>query len=147
MLTILLGILSSVAAEVVTALNERLKNTVLKGDGAFLLAFGMAAVGAAIKEVMLPGFQISDLTNMTKLAADFSEIFAVSQVYFLLVMQKLNLDVQSPADVTIAVVPADQKIEVAGYVGPSKASGRVATNHPSAVEVNPNGSQATASGV
>lgn len=93
MLTLLLGILSSVAAEVVTAINAKLENTVLKGDGAFLLAFGMALPAAILKEIMMPGFDFHMLLNYQQLGVNFSEVFAVSQVYFLLVMQKLNLDV------------------------------------------------------
>lgn len=116
MLTLLWGVVSSMAAEVVTALNKRLQGTVLQGDAAFLVALGMAVVGGTFKEVMAPGFQWSDLMNIAKLATDWSEVFAVSQVYFLLVVEKLNLDVQSselgmvvppaPAQQTAPMVPA-----------------------------------------
>ena len=94
MLTILLGILSSTAAEIVTALNKKLQGTLLQGDAAFLIAFGMALPAAAVKEVLTPGFSWSDLTNLTMMARDFGEVFTVSQVYFLIVVQKLGLDVQ-----------------------------------------------------
>lgn len=101
MLTILLGILSSVATEVVTAINARLQNTVLKDDGAFLLAFGMAVPAAIIKEIVAPGFVWHDLTNFHHLYASFGEVFAVSQVYFVFVAQKLNLDVKSVSQVNM----------------------------------------------
>lgn len=94
MLTILFGIISSIAAEIVTALNKKLQGTVLQGDAAFLIAFGMALPAALLKEILAPGFAWSDLTNYAKLATDFSEVFTVSQVYFLLIVQKLNLDVK-----------------------------------------------------
>jgi len=97
MLTILIGILSSTAAEFVTALNKKLQGTLLQGDAAFLIAFGMALPAAAIKEVLTPGFAWSDLTNLATMAKDFGEVFAVSQVYFVIVVKKLNLDVQGGA--------------------------------------------------
>lgn len=93
MLTILLGILSSTAAEVVTALNKKLQGTLLQGDAAFLIAFGMALPAAFLKEVLTPGFAWSDFFNLAKVGTDFAEIFAISQVYFLFVVQKLNLDI------------------------------------------------------
>ena len=105
MITILLGIISSTLAEVVTAINKRLQGTVLQGDAAFLIAFGMAMVGAIAKEVMAPGFTIGDLTNWQSLVQTFGEVFAVSQVYFIFVVEKLHLDVQS-APVQYTVVPA-----------------------------------------
>lgn len=101
MLTILLGILSSVAAEVVTAVNAKLQNTVLKGDGAFLLAFGMALPAAIVKEALMPGFNWHMLLNYQQLATTFGEVFTVSQVYFLFVAQKLNLDLPSPKPNTV----------------------------------------------
>lgn len=94
-LTILLGILSSVATEVVTAINAKLEGTVLKGDGAFILSFGIALPAAIVKEFMMPGFDFHMLLNYQQLAANFSEIFAISQVYFLFVAQKLGLDLPS----------------------------------------------------
>lgn len=94
MLTILFGIISSIAAEIVTALNKKLQGTVLQGDAAFLIAFGMALPAAVLKEILAPGFVWSDLTNYAKLMTDFSEVFTVSQVYFLFIVQKLNLDVK-----------------------------------------------------
>lgn len=95
-LTTLLGILSSVAAEVITALNKKLKGTVLEGDAAFLLVFGISFIGAAIKEVITPGFTWPKLLDLNALGSTFAEIFAVSQVYFMFVMKKLHLDVGSP---------------------------------------------------
>jgi hypothetical protein len=93
MLTILLGILSSTFAEVITAINKRLQGTLLQGDGAFLVAFGLALPAAALKEVLMPGFEWQTLLSWPTLVSNFTEIFAVSQVYFLFVAQKLNLDV------------------------------------------------------
>lgn len=92
-LTILLGILSSVAAEIVTAINKKLTGTVLEGDGAFLLAFGLSIVGAGIAEVMTPGFTLASLLDWPTLVARFSEAFAISQLFFVFITKKLNLDV------------------------------------------------------
>lgn len=92
--TILLGIVSSTIAEVVTALNKKLQGTVLKGEAAFIIAFVMAILAAALKEIMAPGFQLADLKNWQALTATFGEVFTISQVYFLFLVKKLNLDVQ-----------------------------------------------------
>ena len=105
MLTILLGILSSTVAEIVTALNKKLAGTVLKGDGAFIIAFGVALPAAVLKEVLAPNFTFSELLNYQHLLADFSEVFAISQVYFLFIVQKLNLDVQPQVTAPTAVAP------------------------------------------
>lgn len=107
MLTLLLGIISSVLAEVVTALNKKLQGTVLTGDGAFIVAFAIAMVGGVVKEIMTPAFEFSDLFNLSMLTSDCAQVFAVSQVYFLLVAQKLNLDVPStPTTVTTGTAAA-----------------------------------------
>lgn len=107
--TIILGILSSSIAEIVTALNKKLDGTVLKGDAAFLVALAMALPVALLKEILMPHFTFADLTNYTKLVADFSEVFAISQVYFMFVVQKLNLDVSSagqPGPKMVMAAPA-----------------------------------------
>jgi len=92
-ITILLGIAASVFTEVATALNKVLNNTVLKGDGAFLLAFGMAFLASIVKEVTMPGFHFADLLNYATLVQYFTETFTVSQVFFLVIYQRLGLDV------------------------------------------------------
>lgn len=94
MLVILLGIISSTVTEIVTALNKRLSGTVLKGDAAFLIAFAMALIGAFVKEVTMPGFDWSVLAHWQSLVTTFGEVFTVSQLYFIFITQKLNLDVQ-----------------------------------------------------
>lgn len=97
--TIILGIVSSLFTELVTALNAKLKNTVLKGDAAFLLAFAVAFIFAAVKTILFtPGFVWNDWPT---LATEFGAIFTVSQVYFILIMQKLNIDVATPSMVTM----------------------------------------------
>ena len=101
MITILLGIISSTVAEVVTALNKKLTGTVLQGDAAFIIAFGISAVGAFIKEIMLPGFTWSDFTHYSTLVSDFAQVFAVSQIYFIFITKKLGLDVQDPTTTVV----------------------------------------------
>ena len=98
--TVLLGILTSYIAELVTAINKRLQNTLLKGDGAFLVALAISFVGAVVSEITAPGFKIATLTNWQALTATFTEVFAVSQVYFMFVVKKLNLDVQEDGTTT-----------------------------------------------
>ncbi|MBU6390534.1 hypothetical protein KGQ31_03235 [Patescibacteria group bacterium] len=90
--TILLGILSSVVAEVITKINKVLQGTVLQGDGAFLLAFGVAIVGALLKVGLTPGLHITDISA---LSAYFAQVWTVSQVFFTFVVSKLGLTVQA----------------------------------------------------
>lgn len=102
MITILIGIVSSVAAEIVTAINKKLANTVLRGNAAFLLAFAVSVVGAFVKEVITPGFSWSVFLNYQELGATLTEIWTVSQIFFIFVTQKLDLDVQSEPTGTVA---------------------------------------------
>lgn len=96
MITILLGILSSTIAEAITWLNKKLAGTVLKGDGAFLIALVLALAGAIVKEVTTPGFTVAHLSDWQSLSTTFGEVFTVSQVYFMFVVKKLGLDIQQP---------------------------------------------------
>ena len=105
MITILLGIISSTVAEIVTALNKKLSGTVLQGDAAFLIAFAVAIVGAVVKEVTAPGFTLPALTDWNTLTTDFAQIFSISQVYFIFVTKKLNLDVSGAN--TLPAKPVD----------------------------------------
>lgn len=108
MVITLLGIVTSVFAEVVTALNKKLNGTVLQGDAAFLIVFLLSFLGAIVHEVIAPGFTLSALLDVNTLMSTFAEIFGVSQVYFYFVMQKLNLDVQAQnmqTTTTTTVVP------------------------------------------
>jgi hypothetical protein len=88
MTTILLGVAASIATEVVTWLNARLNGTVLKGDGAFILA-AIVALVASVGKLVLSGGNLSDLPT------DFATVWATSQVFFMVVMQALNLDIPS----------------------------------------------------
>lgn len=97
--TILLGIAASVFTEVATAINKVLSGTVLKGDGAFLLAFGMAFVAALVKEAMMPGFTFDMLLNFQQLGAFFAETFTVSQIFFLAIYARLGLNMQQDGTV------------------------------------------------
>lgn len=104
--TIAIGILSSTVAEIVTALNKKLSNTVLKGDGAFLMATAIALVGSAVKVfyfdgVALPSFH--DLAAWKAIVPAFTQVWTVSQMYFLLVTEKLHLDVQPMKDPVASV--------------------------------------------
>lgn len=96
--TILLGIGSSIASEIVTWLNKKLQGTVLKGDGAFILTFAIALAGALIKQMTTPGFELSDIKDYAALSQTFGEIFTVSQVYFVFVAKKLGIEVKPESD-------------------------------------------------
>jgi hypothetical protein len=90
MLTMLtLGAFSSIASELVMWLNKKLSNTALSGDGAFILA-AVVAIIIATAQVLSTG---GSLTNYRLLWGTFAQIWAVSQVVFLIVVQRLNLTV------------------------------------------------------
>lgn len=97
--TVLLGIAASLFTEVATAINKILNNTVLKGDGAFVLAFGMAFVAAVIDFIVQPGFTLSSLSSWSTLVSDFGQVFTISQIFFFVIYQKLGLDINSDGQV------------------------------------------------
>ena len=88
--TLSLGVLASVAAEVITWINKKLTGTVLQGDGAFLLAAGVALVGGVFK-VYTSGTPVTDLGSLW---TSFAQVWAVSQVFFLVVVQTFGFDVK-----------------------------------------------------
>ena len=88
--TLTIGVFASIAAELITWVNKKLSGTVLQGDGAFLLAATVALVGGAIK-VYSTGVP---LTDINALWASFTQVWAISTAFFLIVVQTLGLDVQ-----------------------------------------------------
>ena len=95
--TLSLGVLASVATEAVTWINKKLSGTVLKGNGAFLLAAVVALIGGAF-QVWQSGVPFA----WGSLYTSFAQIWVISQGFFLIVVQTLNLDVSS----TPTTVPA-----------------------------------------
>lgn len=90
---ILLGIVSSYLAELITWINKKLENTHLKGDGAFIVSLLAGLVGGSVK-VFYFDHVAFDLHNLTALGASFSEVWTISQVYFLFIIKKFSLDVK-----------------------------------------------------
>ncbi len=88
--TLTIGVLASIASEVITWINKKLTGTVLQGDGAFLLAAGVALVGAALK-VYSSGVPLTDVATLW---ASFTQVWAVSTVFFMAIVQTLGLDVK-----------------------------------------------------
>lgn len=88
MITILVGIASSIIAELVTWLNKQLTGTVLHGDGAFILATVIAIVAAMIKTYLLP------VVTVQEFIAQCVVVWGASQLFFLGVVQMFDLDVQ-----------------------------------------------------
>ena len=84
---LLLGVLSSIATEVVTWLDAKLSNTVLRGDGALLLSAVVALVIASVKVFSANAF------SWNGLGSNFAQVWATSQVFFVAVVQALKLDV------------------------------------------------------
>jgi hypothetical protein len=91
----LLGIVSSVATEVITWLNKKWSGTVLQGEGAFIFSAVVSlviAVFQVLSSSTLPAFSWASLAQFGTV---FSQIWVVSQVVFLGVVQTLKLDVSS----------------------------------------------------
>jgi hypothetical protein len=89
LVTGLLGLASSLAAEAISWLSKKLQGTPLQGSASFIVAALVAFVGGAVK-VYLNG-------GTGSLWADFGEVFAISEIYFNLVATNLNLVVSSPS--------------------------------------------------
>ncbi len=88
--TLSIGILSSLATEAVNWLNVKLTNTVLHGKGAFTLALFVSFIGASF-QVVHSGASLFDLQT---LGTTFAQVWTVTQVFFIFVVQNLKLDVQ-----------------------------------------------------
>ncbi len=86
----ILGILASIATEAITWLNAKLSGTVLKGKAAFILAIFVSLAAAFMKEVVSAG-----APNLSHLGIYFSQVFAASQVFFVLIVEWLGLDVKT----------------------------------------------------
>lgn len=85
----LLGIGLSIAQEVITWINSKLSNTILKGKGALLLSIVLAIIGATIK-VAFSGVEYSWET----LAETATQVWAVSQLFFAVIIQWLGVEVK-----------------------------------------------------
>ena len=91
LITIGTGVLASIIAEVITWLNQKLSGTVLKGDGAFLLATVVALICGFVK-VWSSGVPF---TNITNLWVTFAQVWTASQAFFVIIVQTFNLDVKA----------------------------------------------------
>lgn len=92
----LLGIASSIATEVINGINAKLNNTVLKGDGAFILAAAVAFVIAGIQAAFTVGINFTNPGAFLSSVATYgSQVWAVSQIFFVGIYQKLGLDLNS----------------------------------------------------
>jgi hypothetical protein len=87
---VLLGIGASLFTEAVTWLDSKLSNSTLHGHAAFLLALAMSVI-VGIAKVTISHLGI-DLSHVVALV---SEVFAVSQVWFYLIQQKIGFTVPS----------------------------------------------------
>ena len=88
--TLIFGLASSLVAELIVWLNQKLSGTVLKGDAAWLLAAAVAIIAATVK-VVAGGVP----TNWSMFATECATIWTVSHVFFVAIVQQFNLDVQS----------------------------------------------------
>lgn len=107
----LLGIASVLFTEVATAINVKLDNTVLKGDGAFLLSAIIAFIIAGFEVAFTTGVSFSDLpTFFSSVAVYGSQVWTLSQIIFVGVYQKLGLDLPSPTLQALVPGPNPQQV-------------------------------------
>jgi hypothetical protein len=92
--TVLLGFGSSIATEIITWLNKKLSGTALRGDGAYLLAV-IVSFAAAIFETF-----VAHTATFGAFLSQFSLVWASSQVFFLIVIQYLGLDIETEINST-----------------------------------------------
>lgn len=83
------GIAASLFTEVATWLNLKLSATVLKGDGAFLLAAIVALAFAIVQFFATGGGTLSTFVS------HFTEIWASSTAFFLVILQTCGIDVSA----------------------------------------------------
>ena len=87
----LLGIASSIVAELITYVNKKLTGTLLQGNGAFLVILAIALIGAFVKIAFTQGITVLSIQDV---AQQFAYIFTVSQAYFVLIATKLGITVK-----------------------------------------------------
>lgn len=79
----LLGVAASILAEVISWVSKKIEGTPFKGDGAQIVILIVSFVGAIVK-VLTGGYQVVDFPT---LLVFFSQVYAVSQIYFLFIGQ------------------------------------------------------------
>jgi predicted DNA-binding protein (MmcQ/YjbR family) len=77
---------------VVNWLNKKFNDTPLKGTGSFVLATFLALIGASLKVAFSSQW---DTFSWEVLGVYFAQVFTVSQLWFVLIYEKLGLDVKS----------------------------------------------------
>ena len=97
-ITIIIGIVSSIFAEVVTWVNCKLQGTVLTGDGAFIVSIIVAVIASIVKVFYIDATPLPSLASFSTwqtIAPVFAQVWTVSQVMFMLIIARFNLDVKS----------------------------------------------------
>ncbi len=79
----LLGIAASILTEAISWVNKKIQGTPFKGDGAQIVILIISFIGAIVR-VLISGYQVIDFPTLLAL---FSQVYAVSQVYFLFIGQ------------------------------------------------------------
>ena len=90
--TLAIGVVASGVAELVNWLNAKLTNTFLHGRASFLLAAFIALIGASVKVVYMG----APLTDWHLLGTTFAQVWTTAQMFFVVVVESLKLDVQDP---------------------------------------------------
>lgn len=98
MITItLLGIATSIVAELVTWLNKKFTGTVLQGNGAFIIALIVGVFGGLIKVFYIDGQPFPTTLNYSSLQnffPAFAQVWTVANIYFVLIAKNLKLEVK-----------------------------------------------------
>ncbi len=87
---ILISILVSESQKVINAINQKLKGSSLEGMAGFLLSIVIAFVASLIKVFVIDKAN-PDFSNSQELYTVFSQVWAGSQIYFLIITKQLGL--------------------------------------------------------
>ena len=88
---ILISIILSESQKIISAINKKLQGTTIEGQAGFILSISLALIVAAIKIFFID----HQVINWNNFGSVFSEVWAMSQIYFKLITQKLNLNIPS----------------------------------------------------
>lgn len=91
MIEVGLGVATSLLTDLIKYVNNKLRNTALAGDGAFLVLGVVSIVVGSVKVFYVDGTEFS----WGNLASSIGSIFAVANVYFTLIAKKLGINVVS----------------------------------------------------
>jgi hypothetical protein len=87
---ILISILVSETQKIINAINQKLKGSSFEGMAGFILSIVIAFAASIIKVFVIDKTNL-DLNNYQEVYAVFSQVWAGSQIYFLIITKQLGL--------------------------------------------------------